>query len=386
VDEKLARIREQLPAVQAQVYLNTGTSGPLPRQVRAEMVRSLEAQEVEGRIGLDYFPQAGSLRGELRQALAQLLGCDATEVALTQSTTEGMNMVTLGINWRPGDEAITTNLEHPGALFPLYAARERFGITVKVANVADRPEGTAAVIDRLITPRTKLISLSHVSFITGAVLPVKEICAVAHRHGVRVLVDGAQSFAATPVNVRDLGADFYAVPGQKWLCGPEGTGALYASQDAVSEVQITFAGYFSVDGYNIHGGILPKGNAQKFEQGMTQPAMLAGQLAACHWLTDEVGPGWAFGRIRELALTARDLLSRVPGVTVVTTGETAGLITFQVSGVKAEEAAMALARQGILVRTVPHPQAIRLATGFYNTVEELERLAAALGAMTAGHA
>jgi L-cysteine/cystine lyase len=384
MDQKVTRLREHHPAVLSTLYLNTGTSGPLSRNVTEAMVRSLQTQEAEGRIGLNYFPQIGAVKNDVRQALATILGCDATEIALTANTTEGMNMITLGVNWRPGDEAITTNLEHPGALFPLYSARERFGITVKVANVLDRPEQAAAVIERLITPRTKLISLSHVSFITGAVLPIREICQVAHRHGVRVLVDGAQSFAAMPVNVKELDADFYAVPGQKWLCGPEGTGALYASQDAVSEVAVTFAGYGTVDGYNIHGGILPKGNAMKFEQGSSQPAQLIGQLTAARWLIDEVGLDWAFGRIAALARAARELLERVPGVTVVTPERAAGLITFQVAGKPALDVVTALAGQGMLARTVPHPQGIRIATGWYNTEEELERFAGALGAVLAG--
>lgn len=382
MDAKLAELRAQLPAVQAQVYLNTGTSGPLARSVRAEMVRSLERQETAGRIDMDYYTQIGAVKNEIRQALGAMMGADATEIALTQSTTDGMNMITLGINWQPGDEAITTNLEHPGALFPLYAAKQRFGITVKVADVLHRPEEAAAVIEWLITPRTRLISLSHVSFLTGAVLPIQEICQRAHRHGVRVLVDGAQSFGAMPLNLKELGADFYAVPGQKWLCGPEGTGALYAAQDAVSEVEITFAGYGTVDSFNIYGGILPKGNAQKFEQGTVQPANLAGQLQACRWLSGEVGLDWAYGRIRALAQAARELLSGVRGVTVVTPAEVAGLVTVQLAGVAANDAVTALTQQGIVVRTVPHPQSLRLATGFYNTEDELERLAGALGALT----
>lgn len=377
--EKLSQIRSQIPAVQSQVYLNTGTCGPLPQPVHAAMVASLESQLSTGRIFADYYPKLGALMAEIRAAHATMLGCQPGEIALTHNTTDGMNLVTLGVNWQPGDEAITTNLEHPGALFPLFAARERFGITIKMADVQDRPDEAAAVIERLITHRTKLISLSHVSFITGAVLPVKEICDVAHRHGVLVLVDGAQSFGAMPVNVKELGVDFYAVTGQKWLCGPEGAGALYGSQAAVSQVQITFAGYGTAESYTMHGGLLPKGSVQKFEQGTVQPASLAGQLAACRWLMEEVGQAWALDRIRHLAGKARELLAAVPGVKVLTPALTAGLVSFQVPGlVKAEHVAKALADQGIIIRTVPHPHSLRLATGYYNTEEELERLAGAL--------
>lgn len=380
--EKLEQVRAQVPAVQSQVYLNTGTAGPLPRPVQAAMAEALVSQETGGRIGMDYYVKLGSLKAEIRAAHAAMLGCDASEVALTHNTTDGMNLVTLGVNWQPGDEAITTNLEHAGALFPLYAARERFGITIKIADVLNRPEEAAAVIAGMITSRTRLISLSHVSYITGAVLPVKEICEAAHRHGILVLVDGAQSFGAIPVNVKELGVDFYAVTGQKWLCGPEGTGALYGSQAAISQVQITFAGYGTVESYNMYSGLLPKGSVQKFEQGTVQPANLAGQLAACHWLMGEVGQDWAYSRIQTLASAARRLLSAVPGVRVLTPARTAGLVSFQVTGADANEVLKALTGQGILIRTVPHPQSLRLSTGFYNTPEELERLAEALAPLT----
>lgn len=376
--EKLNQIRSQVPVVQSQVYLNTGTAGPLPEPVWAAMVEALEAQMAGGRITMDYYTKMGDLKAQIRAAHAAMMGCEPSEIALTQNTTDGMNLVTLGVNWQPGDEAITTNLEHPGALFPLFAARERFGITIKIADVLNRPEAAAEVIEGLITPRTKLVSLSHVSFITGAVLPIKEICEAAHRRGVLVLVDGAQSFAAMPVNVKELGADFYAVTGQKWLCGPEGVGALYGSQAAISQVNITFAGYGTVESYNMYGGLLPKGNAQKFEQGTVQPANLAGQLAACRWLTEEAGQEWAYERIRELASSARAMLGEVPGVKVLTPAETAGLVSFQVTGADANRVAQGLTDQGIIIRTVPHPRSLRMATGFYNTVEELERLASAL--------
>lgn len=376
--EKLEQVRSQVPAVESQVYLNTGTAGPLPRPVRASMAESLAQQEASGRIAAEYYIKLERLQADLRAAHGAMLGCDPSEIALTRNTTAGMNLITMGINWQPGDEAITTNLEHAGALYPLYTARDRFGITIKIADVRRRPEEAAAVIEGLITSRTKLISLSHVSFITGAVLPIKEICEVAHRHGVLVLVDGAQSFGAIPVDVKALGVDFYAVPGQKWLCGPEGTGALYVAQGVLSQVRITFASYSTAAASDMYSGLLPKGNAQRFEHDTVQPAMLAGQLAACRWLSKEVGLDWAYTRIHSLAATARRLLDEIPGVTVLTPPETAGLVSFQVSGADEKQVLKALTSQGIIIRTVPHPRSLRLSTGFYNTEEELVRLAAAV--------
>lgn len=378
MENKVAQIRQQLPALDKAVYLNTGTAGPLPGAVVEAMTASLEAQRGSGRIGGDYFARLQEMRGALRARLAALLNCASGEVALTASTTEGMSLITMGINWQPGDEAITTNVEHPAALLPLYTAQQRFGIGVRIADLRRRPEAAAEVIERMITPRTRLISLSHVSYLTGAVLPVREIAAAAHRRGVPVLVDGAQSFAAIPLDMKELGCDFYAVPGQKWICGPEGTGALYVSQDALSHVMATMTGYYSVEKYSAYGGMLLKGNAQRFEQGTFQPAVLAGHLEACRWFAEEVGPEWAFSRIRSLARLARESLAATPGVTVITPVDAAGLVSFTVEGRTPEQVLEGLAGEAITGRTVAEPHAVRIATGFYNTEDEIARTVAAV--------
>jgi L-cysteine/cystine lyase len=380
MEEKLISLREQLPALHTQVYLNTGTSGPMPHRVHDAMLRELERQLAHGRTGMAHFTEMGRLKEQLRGHLSSLLGCAPSEIAVTGSTTDGMNLITLGLNWQPGDEAITTNLEHAGGLLPLFAARDRFGITIKMADIAGRPEAAADVIRKLITPRTKLISISHVSFITGALLPVREICEVAHKHGVLVLVDGAQSFAAMDVNVKELGCDFYAGPGQKWVCGPEGVGVLYASQDAVNQVSVTFAAYFTVDRYN-EGGMLPHPDARRFEQGTIQTAVLAGYDEALRWFRQDVGPEWAYGRIRELARHARKGLAKLPGVRVLTPADAAGLVTFQVAGKTPDAACTTLTEQGISARTVPQPGGLRIATGFYNTEAEIDRLIEAVAGL-----
>jgi L-cysteine/cystine lyase len=331
MDQKLNALRTELPTLQTQIYLNTGTSGPLPNRVHAAMTKELDRQLTQGRAGMPHVQHFFQLKEDLRTELSSLLGAAPGEIAITPSTTDGMNLVTLGVNWQPGDEAITTNLEHAGALLPLFATRDRFGITVKIADVAGRPEAATQIIGGMITPRTKLISLSHVSYLTGAVLPVRQICEVAHKHGVLVLVDGAQSIGAMPVDVKELGCDFYAGPGQKWLCGPEGVGVLYGSHDAISQISVTFAAYFTVAHYS-NGGMLPHADARKFEQGIVQAAVLAGYLDAVRWFRQEVGPTWAYDRIQDLARGAREALLQIPGVRVLTPADTAGLITFQVEG------------------------------------------------------
>jgi len=375
-DAKLAKLRSELPVLSSFTYLNTGTSGPLPSKVTETMEGALRAQSLGPRTGREYFDLLDETKQECRQALSSMLGCKPHEVALTRNTTEGLNMVTLGMNWNAGDEAVTTNVEHPGVLLPLAVARERYGVTLRIADVSSPGSDPLEAIARHITGRTRLVAISHVSYSTGAVLPVAEVAAVAHDKDAMVLVDGAQSFGAIDVDVRSLGVDFYAVPGQKWLCGPEGTGALFASRDAWSRVRVTFAGYDTVEDYDDYGGMLARVDARRFEHGTRGLPELSGQLAACRWHLEEVGISWARTRAESLAGLARKMLSDIEGVLVVTPDEHAGLVSCTTGAVDPESLAAELARSKVLVRSVrrslERPALLRLSTAFFNTAEEVE--------------
>ena len=176
----------------------------------------------------DYPP----LVRDTRERLAALIGAESDEVALTDSTTHGVNTVVWGLPWQSGDEVVTTDVEHPGILVPLHHLARRFGIGLRIV--------PPAAVRGAISERTRPVALSHVSFSTGAVLPVMEVVA----SGVPVLVDGAQAVGAVPVDVHALGVDFYAFSGQKWLCGPEGTGGLYVRRG--SSLEATFVSTHSL--------------------------------------------------------------------------------------------------------------------------------------------
>lgn len=370
-DPKVAELRRDLPVLEGVTYLNTGTSGPLPRSVADAMAESLADQASSPRIGAAYSDLVAETKQAGREAIAAMLGAKPSEIALTHNTTEGLNFVTLGVNWVHGDEAVTTNVEHPGALLPLWIVKDRYGVTVKTADLLSGPSDPVDAVVRLFTPRTKLVSLSHVSFSTGETLPVAEIAAAARERGILTLVDGAQSFGATPVDVVALGVDFYSVPGQKWLCGPEGTGALFSSQDAISQIRTTFASYGTVDDYNDYGGMLVKGDGRRFEQGTMHLPDLVGQAAAARWLTDVVGESWAHQRIRQLTGSGRDRLASVDGVDVVTGDGHVGLVSFRVPKARPERVVSDLTGRGILVRSIRRPHGVRMSFGFFNTEAEI---------------
>ncbi len=176
--EKLMMLRNDMPATQKVHYLNNGTNGPLPRVVAEAMKHEAEVEFNEGR----YLPFISELYKDMdktRELLAEIVGASYEEIALTQSTTEAINIVLWGINWLPGDEVITTNVDHTAVLAPLAQIKSRRGITVKYVDVKYGEEyDEAAFLEDVrskITPRTRMLALPHVSFTTGMTFPVKKL-------------------------------------------------------------------------------------------------------------------------------------------------------------------------------------------------------------------
>jgi L-cysteine/cystine lyase len=377
-DEKLPAIREALPATSAGIYLNTGTCGPLPRETVRAMAE-LEGFELRsGRADAAYWKDSSERMNEARAAVAAVLGTEPRRMALTHATTDGMNVASWSIDWQAGERVVTTSLEHAGALGPLWALRNRQGVELAIADIGTGGDHDAvlAALDRAITPNTRLVSLSHVTWATGARLPIAEIVELAHSRGAFVAVDGAQAVGAIPVSVEELGADFYAVPGQKWLLGPEGTGALYCSPAVLDRPRLTFAGYGSFESIDLaaEGKLWPDG--RRFEiAGFHQPSVL-GLARSAAWLSMYVGLNWIYERTARLAGEAAAMLAEVPGVEVLTPRDhMAGLVTFRIAGWTPTAALRELSQRTLAIaRTIPALDAMRISVGFFLTDSELRRL------------
>lgn len=382
VDEKVDAIRNQLPAVQRTAYLNTGTNGPLARSVHRAMADLANEEFEDGRIAMAGWMKKMELKPQARDLLATAFRVKSSEIALTQLTTEGMNIMIHGVDWQRGDEAIITNLEHPGGQLPLYVVARRNGVQLKLADLGTGTGDVAGKIERLITRRTRAVVLSHLAWNTGALLPLKEIVEVCRKHGVLTLVDAAQSAGSVDLDLHDIDPDAYAMPGQKWLCGPEGTGSLYIREDRLGWFQQTYVNYGSVQ-YgttdDIGGYFTPNAGAARFDRIATYYPLIAGQAAAMDWLVNDVGLEWAYARISRLGKLCHGMLSKIDGVDVITPADRmAGLISFNAAGVTPETMAQKLFDRGFTVRTIPFPSCIRVSTGFYNTEEEITNLGLAI--------
>ena len=352
--------RALFPVLERVAYLNAGTFGPLARPTAEAIADQLRRDLEHGRSGKPTYEHMQAERAALRGLIATLLGAAPEHIALTYSTTDGCNIVLSGLDLRPGDEIVTTDAEHFGLAGPVFAS----GATVRVAHVQDKsPEEVLEAIVGEVTPRTRLLAVSHVLWTTGIVLDVH---ALRTRTGVPVLVDGAQSAGAIPVDVGGL--DYYTVSGQKWLCGPDTTGALYVAD--VETLRVARPGMFAQQSFEPGGRYVPREGAQRFDTGWLSIASLVGLAAAIG-----LAPEWRFARIREMSAACREALgSRVQ---VVTPPDQSGLVTFRPEE-DAEAAVARLLDEGVVVRNIPGTPFVRASCGWWTNEEDVERLARAV--------
>jgi len=387
--ERLAALRAGLPATRAGIYLDTGTAGPLPAEAAAAMAEIAGRELAVGRATGESFEELISRMDEARAVVAAVLGTEMDLVALTHSTTEGINFALGTIDWRPGDRAVTTSLEHPGVTRPLALLRDRLGVEVLEAEIGDGgdDERTLGALEAAAAGRRpRAIIASHVTWSTGAVLPAAEIAALARSRGAVGILDGAQSAGAIPLAVDEIGADFYAVSGQKWLLGPEGTGALAVGRSVVGSVLPPFGGFFAASTPYSAGAEALWPDARRFETAGFHKPSVVGLARSAGWLSMYAGLPWAYERAARLAAGAADRLARMPGVTLVTPrARMAALVSFRVAGWSADEVAAALgSRVHAIVRSIPGIDVVRLSVAFFTTDDELRRVLDAVEEM-AGH-
>jgi L-cysteine/cystine lyase len=375
--DKLAAVRAALPSLGAGIQLNTGSVGPIPAEAAAALAE-LETYERDiGRADIAYYNDTLQRIDEARAAAAAVIGADLAEVALTHATTDGMNHGTWAFDWKPGDRAVTSTHEHAGALGPLYAIRDRLGVELAFADFEgdDADLDIVDAFDRAITSGTMLVSVSHVLWTTGMVMPIERIAALAHERGAAVLVDGAQAVGAIPVSVNDVDVDMYSFPAQKWLLGPEGMGAFWVRRGLLDAARPTYAGHFALESYDSKGGSVPYADARRFQASPYHPPSVVAMARAISWLTMYVGLEFVHRRGAAMARYAADALAAIEGVTLLTPRDRmATLISFRIAGWPAQAALDELAaRTFSIARTLPLIDAIRISVGFWATQEELDR-------------
>lgn len=353
------RLREQFPVLEALAYLNAGTDGPLPAAAVSAAAAELEREAEQGR-AQHHFERRMELSSDLRSAYASILGCPAEDTALTSCTSEGIAQVIDGLGLHAGDEVVTSDEEHPGLLGALAAAHELHGVSIRMVALD-------AVAEAISAP-TKLVACSHVGWMSGSVAPT-ELAEV----DVPVLLDGAQGIGAVPVDVRTLGCDAYAGAGQKWLCGPDGTGMLHTTPQLRERLTVSRRGYGNLakPDAGLEAGL--HGDARRLDSMSLSAESLACALAAARTLSEA---GWpeVHERARALAALLAERL-RERGREVAPRGDTT-LVSFQSADPTAERAH--LAESGVILRNIPGRPWLRASVGAWNDEGDIERLLAGL--------
>ena len=376
--------REQVPAATTSPYFQTGGIGPSPTPVIEQVADRLDFQN-RSPAAVDVAAVMSRIEPDLRARLARVFGAGEDEVALTHSTSEGISIVAWSLDWRPGDEVVISNTEHPANVIPWYVLRDRFGIVIREIDLSPGTDLVGEVRNQL-SDRTRMVSLSHVSRNNGRTLRTEDSARLAEllrARGVRYHLDGAQGPGCVDTDFAALGCDCYSTCGHKWLLGPKGTGALFVRRALLDEVKLSWAGAHSHETMDYAGNYTLLPSAARYEFGTRALADFHGFGQAVQWMED-IGFQRILDRINELVDHGIEAIRRRPGLSVASPEDPAdrsGILVVRLpEGCDPTALYRDLGREdGILASPVRGERDFRISVHFFNTREEIS---SALDAIT----
>ena len=371
------------------VYLDNAATAQKPRSVIEAVDSYYRTYNANIHRGVHALSMRGTEAYEAaRQRVRRFINAGRDEeVVFVRGTTEGINLVAQSwgrANLGPGDEIVVTHLEHHSNIVPWQILCQQTGAVLKVVPINDRGEVTLEAYGSLLSAKTKLVSVAHISNVLGTVLPVKQIIDLAHNVGAKVLIDGAQAVPHTRVDVQALGCDFYAFSGHK-MFGPTGIGVLYGRREVLEAMPPYQGGGDMIKSVTFEETLyndLP----HKFEAGTPHVAGPIGLAAAIDYI-ESIGLDAITAYEHTLLAHGTAALEAIKGVRLIgTANDKAGVLNFIVKGIHPHDVGTILDRQGIAVRTGHHcaqpvmerfgvPATVRASVAFYNTTQELDELA-----------
>jgi selenocysteine lyase/cysteine desulfurase len=361
-------LRADIPALEDGIYFNTGASSPAPNRVMDAVTDFAEYHEFEAPIGEGAYTSAFRTFDETRAKVADFVGAEEEEIALTESTADGLSKAAAAIDWQEGDTVVRTDFEHSAGILPWWNL-ERKGVSTDVlesdAGTVDMDDVKDAVAD------ARLLCLSSITWNYGTELPIAEITNVAHDAGTLVLVDGVQTPGQKPLDVKEWGADVVVGASHKWMLGPWGAGFMYVDRDVAEQMVPAQVGYRSVVDSSADEPELKPG-AMRFEVGTTSPAPYVGLQEAIDMI-EEIGFDTITSRIERL--TAR-MKAGLDDRLLSPREYQSGLVTFEADD--PETLVDRLAEEGIHLRTLPYPNTVRASVHVFNTEEDVDTFLDAL--------
>lgn len=394
----IERLRRDFPILDLKVngkpliFLDNAASSQMPRQVMERWIKYRSEQHANIHRAVHYLSETATAEYEKARLKVQAFinAGEARECIFTSGTTDGINLVAHGYGrkfFAAGDEIILTTLEHHSNIVPWQMVAEEKGATIRVVPINDRGELLVDEYRKLFNAKTKFVAMTQVSNALGTITPVKEMIRIAHEHGVPVLVDGAQAAPHLKVDVQDLDCDFYVFSSHK-LCGPTGVGVLYGKAALLEKMQPFKGGgdmILSVTFEKTTYAPIPA----KFEAG-TPPIGEAITLGAAIDYLSTIGIERIAAHETDLLDYATDQLNRMPGIRLIGTAEKkAAVLSFAVEGVHPHDVGSLLNDDGVAIRTGHHcaqpvmqrfkvPATCRASFAFYNTMAEVDALAASI--------
>src|SRR5882724_91467 len=363
-------IRKQFLIPPDEVYLNNGTVGSSPWPVLRAVFEGYRQTERMAQEDPEDYPIWGyGPWNEFRDPLAKFIGCTRDEIALVRNATEANNFIANGVDLKAGDEVLMTDQEHPGGEHPFNLRAKRYGIVVKKVTLPKPVPNAAAVLNLIsdaITPRTRILFFSHITTVTGVVLPAKELCALARSKGILSAVDGAHVPGMMALNVHDLGCDMYSSSPHKWLQSTKGSGFLYVRDEVIDRVWNTIA----TEGWDD-----TKIRAERFQRiGSSNVPALWG-LRASIKLASDIGMDRIERRHRQLAdYTLEEMKKRgAESWTSPDAGLRCGIVTVNVPGVKRMELENWLWQTKKIRIRGGDPSKLRLSTPYYLLRKDVDR-------------
>ena len=375
-DEQFWKVlRGQFPLTDERAYLNTGGLGASPYAVIDAVKGKMDELETISETG-----RTEELWKDIKTSAAALFGCEAGELAFTRNATEGINIVCNGLPMKRGDEMITTTHEHVGNTVPWLALLQREGVVIKMfePSAASAQENVDRVA-KLITPRTRLISVPHATTTVGLILPIKVLSELAKSKNIWLFVDGAQTAGMFPFNLHELGCDAYATSGHKWLLGPKETGLLYVRKDMLDVIQPKFTGAYSAEEFDMAKGTIKfHPMAQRYEFGTVSIPLRFGLGAAIKFM-QRIGMENVWKRDQALSTRLFKGLQEIQHVKILSPSHDAGrsaLITMQHEKIPYLDLQKHLDEFKLRTRGVSEGgvNGLRISTHIYNSIEEVDRV------------
>ncbi len=369
-------VRDQFPLKKDPIFLNNGTIGPSPYVV-IDAIKS-EMEDVDRNARYGGWEVA-------RPKIAKFINAHDDEISLTHNVTEGISVIACGLPLKRGDEVIITNHEHAGGAVPWLARARRDGIVIKPLLLANTADEILNRINDLITPRTRVIAVPHITCTTGQVLPAKRICALGHDKGLWVFLDGAHPPGMMPLDVKELGCDFYASCGHKWMLGPKGTGFLYIRKEMQDVVEPYWTGALADGGWDVLKGTMDfRKDAHRYDFGSQNSSLYVGLGAAIDFLY-HLGMENIARRNQALAMHLRNELKKLGDKIEILTPEEKGgygsVLGFRLKNMAFDKLQPLLKEQHKIITRAVAENGInsnRISTHIYNNYDEVNKVVEAI--------